>query len=64
MKILVIILFFLLLGAFFIVTNNNLALIIPGNADKFIVQYSGWFSNVFQNFKNITAFAVKLSWLP
>ncbi len=64
MKALIIVIFFLLLGAFFIVSNNNLALIDPSNAGIFLEKYFGWFEKSINNFKDITAFAVKQDWSP
>ena len=64
MKIFLLIIVFLLLGAFFIISNNNLALIVPKNIDIFIVKYIGWFSDLSQNIKSLTGYAIKLDWLP
>ena len=64
MRFLLFVMFFLLLGAFFIISANTLSFSNPGSADIFLVKYIGWFQKVFNNAMGITAYAVKLQWMP
>jgi len=55
---------FLLLSAFFIVSNQNLALIDEGNRQEFVDQYKNWASGVAGHVGSLTAYVVRVEWLP
>ncbi len=64
MKIFMILAIFLLLGAFFIVSNNNLALIEDEGREEFRDKYGQWLAGILDNSRDVTAYVVKLDWLP
>lgn len=55
---------FFLIGAFFIISENNLALKQASNIDKFLGLYSYWLSHIFDNTKGVSAYVIKMNWLP
>jgi hypothetical protein len=63
MKTIIILFMFFLIGAFFII-SENLALNQTNNMDKFLSLYSSWLSHIFDNSKGISAYVIRMSWLP
>ena len=64
MKVLMFLVFFLLTGAFFIISNEQIHLNSPENIDHFLMLYSRWLDNLFDNGKIMTGYIVKMEWLP
>lgn len=64
MRWLMFVLKFLLIGALFIVSNNNLALIDSDDRQAFYDESGKWLKDVTVNFGELTAFVVKVKWLP
>ena len=64
MRTFLIVLIFLLLGAFFIVSNNSLHLNNKVELHKLGSAYYSWLGSLFGNFKSLTSYVVKSSWLP
>lgn len=55
---------FFCIGAFFIISQNNLALNSSENVDKFISVYKGWIEGTLENIGSLTAYVIKMDWLP
>ena len=65
MKAIVIILIIaLILGGLFIVSTNRYDLSTKDGRIGFAKAYSGWAGNIAKNIYSVTAYAVKLDWIP
>ena len=64
LKILMLLVIFICLGALFIISNENLHLNNTEEREVFLKSYNDWFSNLFENTKNVTGYVLKSEWLP
>jgi len=64
MKIYFILVFFILLNAFFIISNNNLQINDAENLKEFLNLYFQWFSQIKNNFTEITGNVINQNWIP
>ena len=60
----IIILLSLILGAMFIVSTNKYDISKGDGRSAFIKTYFGWTWNLAKNAYSVTAYAVKLDWIP
>ena len=64
MRLLIFVMKFFLIGAFFIISTQNLALVHEGNLEIFVHEYGSWLVDVAQKTGGLTAYVVKVEWLP
>ena len=64
MRLLIFAMKFFFIGAFFIISTQNLALAHEGNLDVFAQEYGEWIVDVAQKVGGLTAYVVKVEWLP
>ncbi len=64
MKIITYVLIFLLFGAFLIQVNYEYNLKEREDQRGFMYQFGSWVSNLFDNVRVLTGYAIRMEWLP
>ncbi len=64
MKIPILIVNLLFLGALFIISNQNIHMGVSSERQAFFQDYSAWIGNIFNKAVDLTAYVIKVDWLP